>query len=961
MISMITMDVLESFLFCRYKGYLKWIGHQGIKSDYEVLLAGARDEVRLRVIEKLITQHRQDQTPRGVTLNNSVLKQGLPFILGTILEDSTISLSLEGLKKAPGPSKLGDFHYIPMLFQGEYKIRKEHRLMLEMCGLLLSRHQGTMPSNGIIWHGGEGKATKIRMNSDPGNAKRLLKDLQETLNSEAPPKLILKDHCQVCEFRARCHDQAVQEDNLSLLRGMSEKEIKKLGKKGIFTITQLAHTFRPRRKGKREAQTTNRRHYALQAMAIRDKKIYILGKPELPTSGGAVYVYLDIEGDPEADFIYLIGMVIVKNGQEKSNSFWADRKDQESKIFERFVSEISLYDNFLVFCYGSYELDFLKRMRKGAKKKKLVDKILNASVNILSLIYPHIYFPTHSNGLKNIGSYLGSSWTETDASGIQSIVWRRKWEVSGDEDWKQKLVTYNFEDCAALKKVVEVVHSIIAKTGAESALPASEKDDPPVAFVKDVERLTDFYTWGRVNFVHTDYEYINKCAYFDYQRERVYVRTSKTIRKNAPGKKKSLNRNIRASEQFIVTASRCPACKDKEVTSGVKKQIRTQEPRVKRAFDLSLTPGGIKRKVIEVRTSIHQCRTCGEEFVPEQHQRLDKHFHGLKSWAMFQHVEHRTSLETIGRMIEEFFGIQVRVNEIHMFKSLIARYYKPTYQRLLKKILSGNLLHVDETEVRLQTGKGYVWVFTNLEEVVFMFKPSRESGFLRELLRGFHGVLVTDFYAAYDAIECPQQKCLIHLMRDINQELLNNPFDKELQLITHPFGGLLRAIITTIDEYGLKRKSLKKHEGAVKNFFRSISELSIHSEAAVALRARLIKYKDKLFTFTSHDGVPWNNNNAEHAIKQFAYYRESTNGMLTETGMNDYLLLLSICQTCHYKGVSFLKFLLSWERDIDAYCDRPHRKRQSPATIELYPKGFVPPHLTYWRRQKLHPSQRKKE
>src|SRR5262249_19067131 len=39
MISRITRDVLESYLFCRYKGYLKWIGHQGIKSDYEVLLA----------------------------------------------------------------------------------------------------------------------------------------------------------------------------------------------------------------------------------------------------------------------------------------------------------------------------------------------------------------------------------------------------------------------------------------------------------------------------------------------------------------------------------------------------------------------------------------------------------------------------------------------------------------------------------------------------------------------------------------------------------------------------------------------------------------------------------------------------------------------------------------------------------------------------------------------------------
>lgn len=942
MTSKITRGVLESYLSCKYKSYLRWRGQQGISSDYEVLLAEAREEVRRKAIDKILAEHGQDQVIRGVPLTHSVLKQGASFILEANLEDDPLSLSFEGLKKVPGTSKLGDFHYIPMLFHEGRQIHKEQRLVLELYGLFLSRYQGITPSNGIIWHGRECKATKVRMNSDLRQVEQLLEGLREMRNSESPPKLILNEHCQICEFRQRCHDQAIQEDNLSLLRGISEKEIKKSNKKGIFTVTQLAHTFRPRRKGKRAAQTANQHYQALQALAIRDKRIYVFGKPELPSS--PVHIYLDIEGDPEAGFIYLIGLIVVENGQEKSYSFWADRQDQEAKIFEQFVSEVTRHDNFLVFCYGGYELAFLKRMRKVAKRKKLVDKILNASVNILSLIYLHIYFPTYSNGLKDIGRYLGCLWTEPDASGIQSIVWRAEWEASRNEDWKQKLTTYNLEDCVALRKVVEVVQMVIVKADSESTLPLNEQGDPPVAFVKDIEKLTDFHTWGKVNFVHPDYEYINKCAYFDYQRERIYVRTSKMLRKNAAGKKKNANKFLKASKQIVVVASRCPVCKSKEVISGIKKEVRSQEPRVRRAFDLILTAGGIKRKVIELRTSIHKCRRCGEEFVPDQHQRLDKHFHKLKSWAMFQHVEYRVSLETVGKMITEFFGIKVYGPEVHMFKSLMARYYKPTYQKLLKKILSGNLVHMDETEVKLKNGKGYVWVFTNLEEVVFMFKPTREGSFLRELLKDFHGVLVSDFYAAYDSIECPQQKCLIHLMRDINQELLNNPFDDELRLITRPFGSLLRAIITTIDEQGLKRKFLKQHAGEVGKYFRSLSERSFHSEAAEALQARLIKYQDKLFTFINHDGVPWNNNNAEHAIKQFAYYREITNGMVTETGLNDYLVLLSICQTCRYKGVSFLKFLLSRELNVDTFCERRRQKRKLP-TIELYPKGFMPPHL----------------
>jgi hypothetical protein len=85
---------------------------------------------------------------------------------------------------------------------------------------------------------------------------------------------------------------------------------------------------------------------------------------------------------------------------------------------------------------------------------------------------------------------------------------------------------------------------------------------------------------------------------------------------------------------------------------------------------------------------------------------------------------------------------------------------------------------------------------------------------------------------------------------------------------------------------------------------------------------RMRRYGGKLFTFLDYDGVPWNNNNAEHAVKHFAKYRRVANGRFTEAGLRDYLKLLSIYQTCRYKAVSFLGFLLSKERDIDSYAER---------------------------------------
>jgi hypothetical protein len=133
----------------------------------------------------------------------------------------------------------------------------------------------------------------------------------------------------------------------------------------------------------------------------------------------------------------------------------------------------------------------------------------------------------------------------------------------------------------------------------------------------------------------------------------------------------------------------------------------------------------------------------------------------------------------------------------------------------------------------------------------------------------------------------------------------------------------------------------------VEKYFESLVGQAFRSEAAEALRGRLLKNRDKLFTFICHDGVSWNNNLAENAIRQFAYYREDHPGRLRESGLADYLVLLSLYQTCRYRGVSFLKFLLSRETNMDAFCERPRRRRKSSG-IEVYPEGVVRPDFV-WR------------
>src|SRR5215468_3942468 len=106
-----------------------------------------------------------------------------------------------------------------------------------------------------------------------------------------------------------------------------------------------------------------------------------------------------------------------------------------------------------------------------------------------------------------------------------------------------------------------------------------------------------------------------------------------------------------------------------------------------------------------------------------------------------------------------------------------------------------------------------------MEQVYFFYLDSREGMFLKEMLQGFVGVLVSDFFTAYDSLDCRQQKCLIHLLRDLNEDLPKNPYDEELRTLAQEFAALLRNVVATIDRYGLKRRHLHKHQAEVEAFF----------------------------------------------------------------------------------------------------------------------------------------------
>jgi predicted RecB family nuclease len=908
--NVITDAIFAAFLNCETESYLKFSG--GLDSSNEFI--DWRREVTEDYRRRCRSQCRsifpeQADFPQASSLED-LKNTNLRLVLDCTIETSQFRSRVDAFERVNRRSNEKYEGYIPIRFVPNEKLTRHDKLLLAFDALTLGEALGKAPPFGKIVHGAQQRIVKVKLATLFATVRSVIEKIFSQAEAHQPPQLILNKHCEECEFNSSCRQIALEKGDLSLLSRVNKLERDRLHKRGIFSIQQLSYTFRARRTAKQLANSPHRQFHALRALAIRERKIHILGQPQLNASGSQVF--LDVEGVPDRDFYYLIGLRIRNRESCVQYSFWADDARDEREIWAALVTRLAaLADSHLIY-YGSYESTFLKRTIQRypevAKDFLRLDRLISEAVNILRLVSTQVYFPTYSNRLKEIAQYLGFRWTDSSASGLYSLMWRSQWERTRDPDLKERIITYNAEDCAALEIVFDSVLRLSqqdgdVRTGTESVVRAESI------------RGTDSYRFGKIEFLLPELDYINKAAYWDYQRSRVYVRSSPRLRQLARHASIESARKLRPNKILECQPPRpahCPKCHARKIYKYGKLS--------KTVYDLRLGSAGIKRWIVKYYFPRFLCWRCKSAFA--SHQAVwakGKYGSCFIAYLVYNVVDLRLSQGAVARLFTRFFGFDLGRGAINNLKARAAVFYQDTYDQILASIVHGKLVQADETKISIEGRTAFVWVFTNLEAVAYVYSDGRTNTTPKNLLSDFHGVLVSDFYGGYDAIDCRQQKCLIHLIRDLNDALHKQAFNEELKALVRDFAALLRPMIQTVDRFGLKAHFLRKHLRSVERFYRVLGKCDLQSEAALKYKKRFERNRGRLFTFLEFDGVPWNNNNAEHAIKALADLRNVIGGTSSAKGIHEYLVLLSICQTCKYRGVDFLEFLRSRERDVNSF------------------------------------------
>ncbi|WP_262270466.1 IS66 family transposase [Microvirga yunnanensis] len=922
----ITDTVFAASLRCETKAFLLLDGTVPTDPEIQNWQQRIANSYKVSALKRHCTSVPKNETCVGMPSLRVFRERHYGLILDPEISSPEVQIQAHALERIPASRSGPDTVYRPVRFLPNEKLVPLDKLLVALDALALSRLTGRMPPTARIVHGSGHRSTVVQLPKLVKQVRSLVNTVRSQYASGTPPSLALNKHCPECAFRSRCRQIAIEKDDLSLLTTLSEKERKKLIRKGITTVAQFSCTYRPRRRSARNRATTIKHEPALKALAIQANRIHVVDAPIFGMPSGGVY--LDVEGVPDREFYYLAGMRYLRDDTDVHLAFWADDPSGEREMWVSLLHALAQIPDVRLVHYGSYETQFLKRMKEryceSSEDNELVDRLIATSTNLLSLTYAHIYFPTYSNGLKEIANYLGFHWSEAHASGVQALMWRSEWEASREPKLKQKLLTYNSEDCAAAQRVAEAIYGICS----EQTIAASQSNSTNVSLMQD-DHLRKF---GKLSYALPEFKSINEAAYWNYQRTKVYARSNKRLSRASRTQPQRGKANAIIDKTIQVEAARperCPRCNSKRLYINGHYGSTVQ--------DLHFSRTGVKRWTVRYKFLRYQCWTCkrGYNELPRQ----ESFGKSLKAYALYQMIELHVPQHAVARNLNTLFGFQFSAKTINAIKASSATQYQETYERILQRIVAGKLVHADETQAIVKGASQYVWVFTSLEEVAYIYSDTREAHTLQRVLHDFDGVLVSDFYTAYDSIDCLHQKCLIHRLRDINEDVFKHPFNDEMVEVAHAFAALIRPIVETIDQFGLKARHLRKHKTAVERFYRVLAKRNYHTEVAGSYKKRFEKNRGKLFTFLDYDHVPWNNNNAEHAIKAFVRLRNVIGGMSTPKGMRDYLVLLSICETCKYKGIGFLDFLRSAEMDVDTFAAHTGRARRTTRTPNAKARG----------------------
>lgn len=313
------------------------------------------------------------------------------------------------------------------------------------------------------------------------------------------------------------------------------------------------------------------------------------------------------------------------------------------------------------------------------------------------------------------------------------------------------------------------------------------------------------------------------------------------------------------------------------------------------------------------------CRTCRKQVAPRLNVRgtvigQQRFGNGIISLvAMFKEA-FRQPVATIQSYFALLHDLHLSRGEIILLLHKTATIGKPTYEGLKQQLRQSPVVYGDETGGRENGRNGYTWNF-NTDKIKFLlYRHTRSQTVVEEALGNeFEGVLVSDFYAAYNVYAGFHQRCWIHFLRDVKK--LKEYYLKDIRL--RRWAKQIHRLYRTAKSWpgpdpnlpkGLKEQVRIAKQREFETTLHHLCEPWVTQEVPMAtLSARAIKFLPEMFTFIRFEGVASDNNAAERSVRHDVISRKISGGTRSAKGSETKSILGSLFGTWKLQNLNPLQ------------------------------------------------------
>jgi hypothetical protein len=254
----------------------------------------------------------------------------------------------------------------------------------------------------------------------------------------------------------------------------------------------------------------------------------------------------------------------------------------------------------------------------------------------------------------------------------------------------------------------------------------------------------------------------------------------------------------------------------------------------------------------------------------------------------------RLPIDTIQATLRAVWGLSLSAGAITGLLHRVAVRGEPTYAALLKAIRGASFVPADETGWRENGQSEYLWSFSTPWARGFVYDTSRSHRVPERVLKGFQGVLVSDFYSGYPYYPGRHQRCWVHLLRDLHDPRKPYP--------TEGVEAFVKAVRTIYDAAKAFHSDKRLERVAARLDFHAqwVQVAMPYKDAGLpqsVLAGRMVQFESELFTFGEYPEVASQNNAAERAVRPRVIARKISGGSRSPTGSATMAVLASLFET----------------------------------------------------------------